>query len=340
MVTKMVDNIWDELLPFIHRDNFIFLTDRNVYNLYKYEINNLINGRENIYIMEPGEKSKGLQELTNVYKTLIRNSIDRQGMILSLGGGVVGDLAGFAAATYKRGINYIQIPTTLLAQVDSSIGGKTGIDFSGEKNIIGAFHFPSISLIYTSFIDTLPKKEITSGLGEIIKYGLIEDYDFFIYTIKNINKIYNRDKRILSSIINKSIEIKTSLYENDRFDQGIRQNLNFGHTVGHGIEALFNFEKYNHGEAVILGMIYETSIAYEKGLISKEYYEEVVSTLKPLVELKKFNEEQIELIIKHMKNDKKNKASNIRFILPTDKGIVNIFDDIDEMTIIKALTNI
>ncbi|MDR7857171.1 3-dehydroquinate synthase [Tissierella sp.] len=333
---KMADNIWEELKKYIIKENFILATDRNVYNAYKEDIDNLMDGRTSIYIMPSGETNKTHEELMNIYEVLIENKIDRNGIILSLGGGVVGDLVGFAASTYKRGIDYIQVPTTLLSQVDSSIGGKTGIDFQGYKNIVGSFYFPIVSLIETSFIHTLPEREITCGLGEIIKYGLIKDYDFFKYIEKNIKKIYMRDMRIIQHVVKKSIEIKLSFVEEDKLDLGIRQKLNFGHTIGHGIESLFNCERYNHGESIILGMIYESKIAYDRNFIDEEYYREIINILRPLVEEVSFTDEDIKLVLNYMGNDKKNKDNKTAFVLPIGKGKVDIFYDIDEEVIRKS----
>lgn len=337
---KIVNNIWEELTSRIIDENFIFVTDRNVYNLYKDELDNLLNNRKNIiYIIPSGEVSKNTEELFNIYNILIQKNIDRKGKIFSLGGGVVGDLAGFAAATYKRGIEYIQIPTTLLSQVDSSIGGKTGINFGAYKNIIGSFYFPLITLVDTSFIHTLPEREITCGLGEIIKYGLIEDYDFFKYIDKNIKKIYNRDMRILPEIIEKSIRIKLSIVEKDKLDSGIRQSLNFGHTIGHSVESFYEYKKYNHGEAIIIGMMCESNIAYQKRLIDREYYDEIINTLSPLVEKIELKENEISGLLDFMKNDKKNKNGKISFALPIEKGKVDLFYDVDNEIIIKSLLN-
>lgn len=339
MVYRMVDNIWEELRQYLIKDNFILVTDNNVYNLYKDEVDELLNGSENIYIIPSGETNKNIEELSNIYKFLIQKNMDRKGKIFCLGGGVVGDLGGFAAATYKRGIEYIQIPTTLLSQVDSSIGGKTGIDFMGYKNIIGSFYFPLKTLIDTSFIHTLPEREITCGLGEIIKYGLIEDYGFFKHIQKNIKKIYNRDMRVVPGIIEKSMNIKSSIVEEDKLDSGLRQKLNFGHTIGHSIESFFEYQKYNHGEAVILGMLYESNIAYQKSLIDKEYYDEIIKVLRPLVEQITFNDDEIRILLDYMKNDKKNKEGKISFVLPIGKGKVELFYDVDEELIIKSILN-
>lgn len=335
MKYRIVDNIWDELKIYTLGDNYILITDENIYRLYKENIDNLC-GNDNIHIIKPGEENKNLWEVAKIYDKLIAKNIDRRGIILSLGGGMVGDMAGFAASTYKRGINYIQIPTTLLSQVDSSIGGKTAIDHGRFKNIIGSFYFPVETIIDIRFLKTLSKRDITSGLGEVIKYGIIENYDFFQYIKENLGDIYNKKDDVLRFIVQKSTEIKSSIAEKDKYDLNLRQKLNFGHTVGHSIESYFNYEKYYHGEAVILGMFIETSIAYLKGLIDYEYYEEIKSFLVRLVAPYIFNEEEVNSLIEIMKNDKKNRNGKITFILPIDKGKVDTFYDIDEAAIREA----
>jgi 3-dehydroquinate synthase len=183
----------------------------------------------------------------------------------------------------------------------------------------------------------LPEREITCGLGEIIKYGLIHDYDFLKYIERIIKRIYSRDMRILQSVVRKSIEIKISIVNEDKLDLGIRQKLNFGHTIGHSIESFFNYERYNHGESIILGMMYESKIAYERDLIDKEYYEEIIKILKPLVDEISFTNEDIKNLLEYMRNDKKNKSNKIAFILPVGKGQVDIFYDIDDEIIRKSL---
>lgn len=334
---KIVDNIWNELKDYTKRDNFVLITDENIYKLYKDDIERLLNGKDNIHLIKSGEKNKSLDELVRIYDFLITKDIDRKGIIFSLGGGMVGDLVGFAASTFKRGINYVQIPTTLLSQVDSSIGGKTGIDYKGYKNIIGSFYVPLETLIDIKFIKTLSKREITSGLGEIIKYGIISDYSFLRYVQENIEKIYSRDEDILSYIVEKSVEIKSSIVKMDKLDLNLRQILNFGHTIGHSIESLFNYENYYHGEAVIIGMIYESYIAYRKGLIDFDYYNEIRNTLINLIDPYKFNEEEVNILLDFMRNDKKNKDGKIGFILPITKGKVEIFYNIEETLVREVL---
>ncbi|NLV89193.1 MAG: 3-dehydroquinate synthase [Tissierellia bacterium] len=336
MKYRIVDDIWGQLKFYTEGDNYLLITDENIYSLYKENIDSLLNGKDNIYLIKPGEKNKNLSEIGKIYDYLIGKNIERDGLILSLGGGMVGDMAGFAAATYKRGINYVQIPTSLLAQVDSSIGGKTGIDHGGYKNIIGAFHFPLETLIDIRFLKTLSERDISSGLGEVIKYGIIEDYSFFKYVQENIKKIYGKSEEILSFIVERSVEIKASIVKKDKFDLNLRQKLNFGHTIGHGMESFFNYERYYHGEAVILGMLIEANIAYKKGLIDYNYYEEIRNTLTNLVEPYEFSDEELNTIIQIMKNDKKNRDGKIAFILPVGKGEVEIFFDVEETLIKEA----
>lgn len=336
MKYKIVDNIWDELRDYTQGDNYILITDKNIYSLYKDKIDRLLGGKDKLHLIKPGEENKNLGEIRKIYDSLIANNIDRKGLVLALGGGMVGDMAGFAASTYKRGINYVQIPTTLLSQVDSSIGGKTAIDHGGLKNVIGSFHFPLETLIDISFLTTLARRDITSGLGEVLKYGIIADYNFFKYVKENIEEIYNKKAEVLYSIVRNSVEIKASIVERDRFDLNLRQILNFGHTIGHSIESFFNYKKYYHGEAVILGMLLEANIAYKNGLIGHKYYEEIKDPLEKLVEPYEFNEEEVNTLLKFMKNDKKNREGKIAFILPIGRGAVDIFFDVEESTIKEA----
>lgn len=333
---RLVDNIWDELKRYTVDDNYILITDDNIYRLYKDDIDRLLCVRNNILLIKPGEESKNLENVVKIYDKLVEKNIDRNGFILSLGGGMIGDLAGFAASTYKRGINYVQIPTTLLAQVDSSIGGKTAVNYGGYKNLIGTFYFPVETIIDIRFLKTLSKRDFISGLGEVVKYGIIADYEFFKYIKENLNGIFDKEDNILRYIVGKSVEIKSSIVEKDKFDLNIRHNLNFGHTVGHSIESHFNYEMYYHGEAVILGMLVELKIAYLKGLIGNEYFEEIRALLLSLIESYKFNEDEIDGLIKIMKNDKKNIDRKIAFVLPVGKGKVDTFFDIEEKTIKDA----
>lgn len=335
--SKTVEKLPDILV----RNNFqklFIITDENVSKIYLDSILDVLSDFEvTIYILRPGEKSKTIKTILSIYDKLIEYNFSRNGVVLSIGGGVVGDVSGYVASTYMRGIDYIQIPTTLLAQVDSCIGGKVGVDYKGIKNIIGSFYFPLETIIDVEFLKTLNKREIVSGIGEIFKYGLIEDYNFFNYVNRNVEKILEKDTRALTYVVEKSVNIKKKIVKLDKLDKGVRRKLNFGHTIGHSIEGLYDFEKINHGEAVILGMLYESYISKEIGLIDSVYFNQIYNVLTKLVIPIHFNEEEINKMISIMNYDKKNINNKIGFILPVGKGKVNIFYDIQETTIKKAL---
>lgn len=341
MNIKIGSNILHELDSYIEklRTNYIYIiTDEYVNKLYKNTIIRIIkNYNSNIYVLPQGETSKSFDNVLSIYDNLLENNVDRNALIISIGGGVVGDISGFIASTYKRGLKYIQIPTTLLSQVDSSIGGKVGINYGGYKNIIGTFYFPEVTIIDTCFLDTLNYRQITCGLGEILKYGLIYDYDLFQFISMNLDNIYNKDHDILLTIIKKSVSIKENIVEDDIFDRGARQILNFGHTIGHSIEGYYEFSRYNHGEAVILGMMYEAFIAKDMGLIDESYFQSIYSVLRNIVEPIKFNSSEIEKLYELMKNDKKNEKGSIVFILPVGRGKVKPIKCIDKETVFNSL---
>ena len=341
MGIKIGENILEKLDGYLKDKNFnkvYIITDDIVNKLYFDYLKNFLKDFDlTTYVLHHGEKSKSIDTVLSIYDNLIENNIDRNTVILSFGGGVVGDIAGFTASTYKRGLKYIQIPTTLLAQVDSSIGGKVGVDYGGYKNIIGSFYFPEATFIDPYFLSTLPSKEITCGLGEILKYGLIYDYDLFEFTKNSLWNIYEKDLNILQPIIKKSVDIKEKIVLKDKYDLGLRKILNFGHTIGHSIEAYSNFTKLNHGECVILGMIYESFIGKDLGLIEEDYFDEIYTTLKELISPIKFSEEEIHSLMGFMKNDKKNIDDNIAFVLPIAKGKVDVFYNIDDRMVINSL---
>ena len=251
------------------------ITDSNVGPLYADKVVQCLKETGNnifVYTFEAGEKNKNLNTVQDVYEFLIKNKFDRKDMLVALGGGVVGDLTGFAAATYLRGIDFIQVPTSLLAQVDSSIGGKTGVDFRAYKNMVGAFHQPRLVYMNTSTLSSLNTRLFNSGFGEILKHGLIKDASYFQWLKDNIEKIAALDSGYLEEMIYRSCEIKRKVVENDPTEKGERAQLNFGHTLGHAIEKQMNFELY-HGECVVLGMIAALNICVERGTITKEEYD-------------------------------------------------------------------
>ena len=218
-------------------------------------------------VVPDGEQHKTLQTAGRVFDALVENKLNRDATVLALGGGVVGDIAGFCAACYQRGIGYVQIPTTLLAQVDSSVGGKTGVNHSGGKNLIGAFHQPLAVIADTDTLATLPDRELSAGVAEVIKYGCVSDPLLFDWLERNVGKLLARDAAALSHAIAQSCQIKANVVAQDEREQGLRAILNFGHTFGHAIEAATAYKTYLHGEAVALGMLIAVDLSCRLGMI-------------------------------------------------------------------------
>ncbi|MFI3209835.1 MAG: 3-dehydroquinate synthase [Peptostreptococcaceae bacterium] len=314
-------------------DKVVLLTDENV---YKHQLDYF---REHIkaknlfeYVIPAGENSKSLETYEILIKFLTRMKISRKSLIIAFGGGVVGDLGGFLASTYMRGIDFIQVPTTLLSMIDSSVGGKTAINTQTVKNIIGSFYRPKATYINISSLNTLDYDEFLSGISEVIKYGVICDYDFLIYVKENRHKIIKKDYEVLSYIIKKSVEIKAQIVLEDEFENGIRKYLNFGHTFGHSLEKNLQI---SHGYAVSIGMCMAFTLSLDNNLITKDYFDEFIDTIKEFCLPYRFfsDEEDIcDKIFELMKNDKKNSFDNINLILPADKSKVLEFNNLENIT--------
>ena len=318
------------------------ITDSNVGPLYADKVAQCLKETGNnifVYTFEAGEKNKNLNTVQDVYEFLIKNKFDRKDMLVALGGGVVGDLTGFAAATYLRGIDFIQVPTSLLAQVDSSIGGKTGVDFRAYKNMVGAFHQPRLVYMNTSTLSSLNTRLFNSGFGEILKHGLIKDASYFQWLKDNIEKIATLDSEYLEEMIYRSCEIKRKVVENDPTEKGERAQLNFGHTLGHAIEKQMNFELY-HGECVVLGMIAALNICVERGTITKEEYDDIYNTFKAYNFPMTVDKTTIDEVIAASKNDKKMDGNKVKFILLKKVGEAYIDMTVDDNTMRRSLKNV
>ena len=318
------------------------ITDSNVGPLYADKVAQCLKETGNnifVYTFEAGEKNKNLNTVQDVYEFLIKNKFDRKDMLVALGGGVVGDLTGFAAATYLRGIDFIQVPTSLLAQVDSSIGGKTGVDFRAYKNMVGAFHQPRLVYMNTSTLSSLNTRLFNSGFGEILKHGLIKDASYFQWLKDNIEKIAALDSGYLEEMIYRSCEIKRKVVENDPTEKGERAQLNFGHTLGHAIEKQMNFELY-HGECVVLGMIAALNICVERGTITKEEYDDIYNTFKAYNFPMTVDKTTIDEVIAASKNDKKMDGNKVKFILLKKVGEAYIDMTVDDNTMRRSLKNV
>ena len=258
----------------------MIVSDDHVYPLYGEKIKEALSGKYECYslTLPHGEATKEFQSLPLIYNALLEVRMSRSDLVIALGGGVIGDLAGFAAASYLRGIKFIQIPTSLLAQVDSSVGGKVAVDLPQGKNLVGAFYQPSLVLIDPLVLDTLPARFINDGMGEVIKYGCIKDKALF--ETLEAHSSFEDLKKELTEIIHRCVDIKRIVVEEDQFDTGERMLLNFGHTLAHTIEQYYRYERESHGEAVAIGMYQITKLAEEKGLTPSGAAERIRKLLK------------------------------------------------------------
>lgn len=298
------------------------VTDSHVAPLYLKEVKQLIAPccRQVVsFVFPAGEEHKNLETVKELYETLILAKFDRNDMLVALGGGVVGDLCGFAASTYLRGISFIQIPTTLLSQVDSSIGGKTGVDFDAYKNMVGAFHMPRLVYENIGALRTLPPEQFSAGMGEVIKHGLIQSRDYYEWLLSHKEAIKAMDVKVLETMVVESNHIKRRVVERDPAEKGDRMLLNFGHTLGHAIEKLKNFELL-HGECVALGSIAAMYISAKRGLLPIEEvsrFQEALSLFDIPISVKGLNRDSV---IETTTSDKKMDSGVIRFILLKDLG--------------------
>ncbi len=266
--------------------------------------------------VDAGEGFKDIESVYPIYGELLNCKADRDTLILALGGGSIGDAAGFIASTYLRGIDWVGLPTTLLAQVDSSIGGKTGINHREGKNLIGTFHQPKLVICDTQFLNTLGKREITSGLGEVIKYSLTFDPRFFSSLVKNLSELQKLQKKPIQSAIEKSLAWKCKAVMKDEFDRtGVREVLNFGHTFGHALESVTQYERYQHGEAVIWGMRFALALSVQRGHLKPKEHDLMDGLLArlPVPALPKGIASPI--YFQAMKKDKKSSQNRVRFVL-------------------------
>jgi 3-dehydroquinate synthase len=326
----------------IKEKRICILTDSKVAALYGAEVSSLLTGhcRKVITVaFEEGEASKTLDTIRGVYRTLIEEGFDRQDMILALGGGVTGDMAGFAAATYLRGIAYVQVPTTLLAQTDSSIGGKTGVDFDGYKNMIGAFSMPKLVYMNLSVLKTLDNRQFFNGFAEVMKAGLIRDMPFYLWLIDHLYEIHDKELDVLEEMIWRSCSIKKAVVEADPLEKGERVILNFGHTIGHALEKATDFTLL-HGEAVALGSVAAAYISWKKDFLSKEEYYEIRDMFVPFCLPISIDDIVPEDVVELVSKDKKKSGSQIKFILLKGIGQACIDTQVTKEEMLDALREI
>ena len=282
-----------------------------------------------------GETSKSLFEAEKLYTRAIEAGLDRKSVVIALGGGVVGDLAGFVAATYLRGVPLIQIPTTLLAQVDSSVGGKTAVNHALGKNLIGAFHQPRAVFIDLKFLETLPAREIKSGLGEVVKYGVIRDEKFFTYLEANADKILARDLKVLAHVVKRSCELKAAVVAADEREAGLRRILNFGHTLAHALEEETHYTTYRHGEAVAIGMVGAAQISRELGKTQAANVERLERLIKKFGMVTDCAGLDADKLYRVTFRDKKTVGGVVNWVLMKNFGEVEICGDVPEAVVKK-----
>ena len=296
-------------------------------------------GAEAVVTVPAGEPSKSLAETARLYSQLAVRAADRKTPVIAVGGGVVGDLAGFVAATYNRGLPLVMVPTTLLAMVDSSVGGKVGINLLEGKNLVGAFHQPACVWIDTAVLETLPDREYCSGLAEVVKYGVILDAEFFAWLETNVDAILRREPAAVAHVVARSCRLKADVVEQDeREETGLRAVLNYGHTFAHAFEAVGGYGAWLHGEAVAAGMVCASRLAERRGLIGPEVIARQVALLKRFeLPTARRPEWDVGGLLAVMRRDKKNVGGRLRFILPTRIGHVALFDDVLDSLVEEVL---
>lgn len=342
-ITRNFNDITQEFAPFVTPGQKIcIVTDSNVGNLYadalKGELDKL-SGKVDIYTLPAGEEYKTLDSVRDVYTFLIREGYGRKDLLVALGGGVVGDMTGYIAATFLRGVDYIQVPTTLLSQCDSSIGGKTGVDFDGYKNMIGAFKMPRLVYMNMHTLRTLEDRQYFSGFAEVMKHGLIKDAKFYTWLVEQMYEICEKDMDVLEEMILRSCTVKKHVVEKDPTEQGERALLNYGHTIGHAIEKARHFQLL-HGECVALGAVAAAYISWKRDMISMEEYYEIRDMFVPFYLPITVDGIDPEEVLRLTRSDKKAQAGVISFVLLERIGKAVIHTTVSDEEILDAIREI
>lgn len=321
----------------------LIVSNPEIFNYYgEIAINSLQEAgfEVNYHLIPAGESYKNYDSIAQVFDRALECKLERNSTMVALGGGVVGDMTGFASATWLRGMNFVQVPTSLLAMVDASVGGKTGINHPQGKNLIGAFHQPKLVLIDPTVLKTLPEREFKAGMAEVVKYGVIWNKNLFeqLEEAENLSSLDNINPTLLSDILTHSCQAKADVVAQDEKESGLRAILNYGHTIGHAIESLTNYDTFVHGEAVAIGMVAAGKIAVEMNLWTEVENQRQNNLLKHIglpTQIPQYLE--VNQIIDHLQNDKKVKDGKVRFVLPTEIGKVIITDQVTNQILSKIL---
>jgi len=327
------EGLSDELGPLLDRHGVgarrFIVSNPVVWRLHGERLRVALGGGDPI-LLPDGERFKNLQSVSKIYEPLIRANADRGSTIIAVGGGVVGDTAGFAAATFVRGVAVVHVPTTLLAQVDSSIGGKVGVNHALGKNLIGAFHQPALVVIDPALLKTLPRREFRSGLYEMVKYGVISSRDLFDRLNADTKALFAKDGRALVPAIVESCRIKADVVSKDERESGLRRILNYGHTVGHALEAVTNYRRFRHGEAIALGMLAAADLAVARGALAERERQALAQLIAKLGPLPSVADLSIPEILEAMRRDKKVVNGRLHFVIAIEIGATMTVDDVTE----------
>ena len=335
---KTIDNSYDitiDTLPSLHFDRKVaIVTNTTVSALHLKYLKEKITAKELIVItLQDGEQYKNQKSIDEILNAMFENKFNRKSLLIAFGGGVVGDMTGFAASIYQRGIDFVQIPTTLLSQVDASVGGKTGMNNRYGKNLIGSFHQPQAVYIDPCFLETLPQREFGAGVAEIVKMAVTFNKDFFEF----LEEADLNDKKVLQEAIKQAVETKASVVAKDEKERGLRAALNYGHTFGHVIESQTQYRTYLHGEAVAIGMVMANRLAVAMGLMSETEAKRVEKLLQKYNLPTSYTIEDAEAFYETFYLDKKSLDASITFIIPKHIGGVKITDEVDKKMILDVL---
>jgi len=310
-----------------------------IWRLHGERLARALGGADPILVPD-GERFKNLQSVSKIYDALVRAGADRGSAIVAVGGGVIGDTAGFAAATFLRGVTLVHVPTTLLAQVDSSIGGKVGVNLPLGKNLVGAFHQPAVVLIDPLLLSTLPRREFRSGLYEVVKYGMIASRDLFDRVSSNTKAIFARDPRVLAPAIVESCRIKADVVSKDEREGGLRRILNYGHTVGHALESVTKYRRFRHGEAIAYGMLAAADLAVSRGALAERERQALARLIAQLGPLPPVVDLPIADVLEAMTRDKKVVDGTLHFVIAIQIGATMTIDDVTEEEMREVLARL
>ena len=341
--TRILDRVGSVVGSCCPTQHAVVVTDENVEQPHAMNVaKNLQESgvQTDLVVLPSGESTKSIEVAEQLWKKCLEVEVNRKSIIVAVGGGVIGDLAGFIAATYARGLRFLQIPTTLLAQVDSSVGGKVGINLPDAKNMVGAFWQPAGVLIDTATLDTLPAREYRAGLAEVVKYGVILDEEFFEYLERTESDINQRKPSVLIDIVERSCQLKAKIVsEDEREESGLRVVLNYGHTFAHALESVTGYRELLHGEAVSIGMLCASRLAEHLGRFDHASTERQAALLQNLGLPVAVPQVDHANILKAFRSDKKSEGNNLRFVLPSRIGKVELVEHIDPQDALGALGN-